>query len=123
VKRQRHSHELAKKLFAKANGLQVLLNRIEYIRPCGDGKWRGKCPVHDGENRGTLSIRECSDGRILLHCHAHQCPPAEILQVCGLEFQDIMPKWIDHLSAPQRSRKWHQDATHRDWQEAALADH
>ena len=71
--------------------LQMLLNRLEFIRPTGEERWKGKCPVHGGDNRSTLSIKSCSDGRILLHCFAHQCPPIEILQVCGLEMTHIMP--------------------------------
>jgi len=98
--------------------LQMLLNRVEFLRPAGEDRWKGKCPVHGGDNRGTLSIKSCGDGRILLHCHAHQCPPLEILKVCGLEITNIMPERITHNATPAEKRKWREAATMRDWEKA-----
>jgi len=98
--------------------LQMLLNRLEHLRPAGENQWRAKCPVHQGQNKATLSIKACSDGRILLHCHAHQCPPLEILKVCGLELSDIMPERLTHHATPTERRKWREAALHRDWDEA-----
>jgi len=97
--------------------LQMFLNRLEFVKPAGKDQWRAKCPVHQGQNKATLSIKACSDGRILLHCHAHQCEPLEILKVCGLEMTDIMPERINHAT-PAEKRKWRQAALHRDWEEA-----
>jgi len=98
--------------------LQMLLNRLEHLRPAGKDQWRGKCPVHQGDNKATLSIKACSDGRILLHCHAHQCEPLEILKVCGMELSDIMPERLTHHATPQEKRKWREAAIHHDWEEA-----
>jgi len=100
------------------SNLQMLLNRLEHLHPAGEDQWRAKCPVHGGENRSTLSIKACGDGRILLRCHAHQCPPLEILQVCGMELSDIMPERITHHATPQEKQKWREAALHRDWEEA-----
>jgi hypothetical protein len=98
----------------------MFLNRLEFVKPAGKDQWRGKCPVHQGDNKATLSIKACSDGRILLHCHAHQCEPLEILKVCGLEMTDIMPERITHHASPQEKRKWRQAATMRDWEKARV---
>ena len=99
--------------------LQMFLNRLEYLRSAGKDRWRCKCPVHGGQNKGTLSVKLCSDGRILLHCHAHQCPPLEILKVCGLEMADIMPERLTHNATPQQRQKWSEAVTQSDWKEAA----
>ena len=98
--------------------LQMLLSRLEHLRPAGKDQWRSKCPFHQGDNKATLSIKACSDGRILLHCHAHQCPPLEILKVCGLELQDIMPERITHHATPAEKKIWREAATMRDWEKA-----
>jgi len=100
-------------------GLHTLLDRLEYVRSAGKDQWRAKCPVHQGDNKSTLSIKYCDDGMILIHCHAHQCFPAEILQVCGLEMTDIMPERLTHHASPQQQQKWREAATHQDWKEAA----
>lgn len=101
--------------------LQMLLNRVEYLRSAGDDRWRGKCPVHGGDARDSLSIKLCEDGRILIFCHAHQCPPLEILQVCGMELGDIMPERITHNATPAEKRKWREAATMRDWEKARVS--
>jgi len=50
--------------------LQMLLNRLEHLRPAGKDQWRGKCPVHGGDAKNSLGIKLCEDGKILLRCHA-----------------------------------------------------
>lgn len=97
--------------------LQMLLNRVEYLRTAGEDRWRCKCPVHGGNTRDSLSIKFCEDGRVLIHCFAG-CEPLEILKVCGLEMIDIMPERITHNATPQEKRKWREAATMRDWQKA-----
>ena len=97
--------------------LQMLLNRMEYLRPAGEDRWRCKCPVHGGNTRDSLSIKSCSDGRILIYCFA-LCEPLEILKVCGLEMVDIMPERLTHNATPQEKRKWREAATMRDWRRA-----
>ncbi len=97
--------------------LQMLLNRVEYLRPAGEDRWRGKCPVHGGDARDSLSIKSCQDGRILIHCFVG-CEPLEILKVCGLKMTDIMPERLTHYATPQEKRKWLEAATMRDWKEA-----
>jgi len=47
--------------------LQDLLERLDGVRPTGDG-YMAKCPAHD-DRKASLSVTE-RGGRILLHCHA-----------------------------------------------------
>ena len=97
--------------------LQRLLDRLEHVRPDGERRWRARCPVHQGRSRGSLSIKICADGRILIHCFAG-CEPLEILKVCGLELADIMPERLAHHASPLEKRKWREAATIRDWKKA-----
>ena len=97
----------------------MLLNRLEHVRPAGKDQWRARCPAHGGDNKSTLSIALAGDARVLLHCHAHQCSALEILQVCGLDWQDVMPERLCDYASPQKQQKWSVAASHQDWKEAA----
>jgi putative DNA primase/helicase len=64
-------------------------------QPCGPGQWRSRCPVHTGQSH-NLSIREASDGAVLLHCHHVEngrgtCSAAAIVSVLGLTLKDLFP--------------------------------
>lgn len=84
--------------------LEMLLNRLEHVRPAGNS-YRARCPVHQGKSRDSLKITSCDDGRILIHCHSQACPPLEILKVCGLDMTDIMPERLTHNAIPAELRK------------------
>jgi hypothetical protein len=56
----------------------------------GKDKWESRCPVHDGD-RANLSIAKGDDGRVLLHCHAHDCAAEAIVQALGLTLADLFP--------------------------------
>ena len=47
----------------------------KFAQKCSDG-WIDRCPAHD-DNNPSLSIKETSDGKLLLHCFA------------GCSFEDI----------------------------------
>ena len=78
-----------------------LLEYLDGIRETGKGRYLARCPAHDDRNP-SLSIRECDDGRVLLHCFAG-CEVEDILSAVGLRFADIMPEHIrtDHRYKPQ----------------------
>ena len=40
----------------------------KFAQKCSDG-WIDRCPAHD-DNNPSLSIKETSDGKLLLHCFA-----------------------------------------------------
>jgi len=57
-------------------------------RPSGSG-WQAQCPAHE-DRTPSLSFREGSDGRVLLHCFSG-CETRAVLRALGLEFSDLFP--------------------------------
>lgn len=97
--------------------LDILLNRLEHVRPAGNS-FRARCPVHQGKSRDSLKITPCEDGRILIFCFSQECPPLEILSVCGLKMTEIMPERLIHHATPAEKKKWRQRATMSAWEKA-----
>lgn len=85
----------------------TLLDRLEAVRENGPGRWLARCPAHE-DRSPSLSIRETSDGTILVHDFAG-CSPADILAAVGLELKDLFPEPLEHHRAPRRDRR-HQHA-------------
>src|SRR5437899_1361562 len=52
------------------------------VRKSGNG-WEACCPAHEDRD-ASLSIREGTDGRILVHCHAG-CPVESVVRALGLK--------------------------------------
>lgn len=97
-------------------GVDLILSRLERVKRNGAG-WRADCPVGHGHARGSLSLSEADDGRILLHCFA--CGNAtDPLRALGLELADLYPERIKDPS-PQ-SRKETREAFKRSSWAAAL---
>ena len=70
----------------------LLLTRLERVKRSGTG-WRADCPNGHRTARGTLSITQVEDGRILLHCFA--CGDVGgVLRALGLEASDLFPERI-----------------------------
>lgn len=67
-----------------------ILERLEGVRKTGSDKYVARCPAH-ADKSPSLSIREMSDGRVLIHCFAG-CETEAILSAVGLSFRDIMPE-------------------------------
>lgn len=69
--------------------VDTLLSRLVRFKRTRPNTWVACCPAHD--DRGpSLSIRETSDGRILLHCFAG-CSAGAILEALGLDMADLFP--------------------------------
>ena len=69
----------------------VLLARLESVRPAGDGRWYARCPAHDDKSP-SLSIRDTGE-KVLIHCFTG-CDPEDVLHAVGLEWKDIYPdRW------------------------------
>ncbi len=78
----------------------LLLSRLDRVRKYGNG-WRADCPNGHTKARGSLSIMEADDGRILLHCFA--CNDTRgILVALGLELADLYPERIKDPSPEGR---------------------
>lgn len=91
----------------------ILLSRLQHVRRNGDG-WRADCPnpVHS-HVKGSLSITQADDERILLHCFA--CADVHgILSAIGLELADLYPERIKDPS-PEARRRAHEAFKRSSW--------
>lgn len=80
--------------------VDVFLSRLDGVRRSGAG-WRANCPNNHEKARGSLSITEADDGRILLSCFACHDTPA-ILHTLGFEMADLFPERIKDTSPEGR---------------------
>ena len=86
-----------------------LLDRLQGVREKGPGRWTASCsgPLHKHDDRNpSLSIRETSDGTVLIHCFSG-CGAADIVSAVGLEFSDLYPERLDQERGPQRPNHYH----------------
>lgn len=75
----------------------ALLSRLDGVRG-RNGSWSAKCPAH-ADRSPSLSVKELSDGRILLHCFGG-CGTDAVLGALGLGMTDLFPEPIaQHLPA------------------------
>lgn len=82
--------------------VDVLLARLDGVKGKGP-TWRARCPSH-GSKGATLSIKETSEGMVLLHCHAG-CTFDDVIGAVGLRPSDLFPEQAqDHRVRPQRAR-------------------
>ena len=56
----------------------------------GKDEYQCLCPAHN-DRTASLSIKNLSDGRILINCFAG-CAANDIMEAVGLTFDDIVPK-------------------------------
>lgn len=69
--------------------INALLNRLEGVKERGQGRWVAKCPAHN-DRLPSLSIRELSDGKVLIHCFAG-CSVDEVCCAVGLDVNELFP--------------------------------
>lgn len=75
--------------------IDKLLSRLSKVKRSGENKYMACCPAHN-DRTASLTIREESDGRVLLSCFAG-CDTYAILQTVGLDWDDLFPdKAIGH---------------------------
>lgn len=67
-----------------------LLSSLTKVRRMGKDRWLACCPAHQ-DHKPSLSIRETSDGRVLLHCWTG-CSVEAILESVGLTFDALFPE-------------------------------
>jgi putative DNA primase/helicase len=72
--------------------LNQILPQLKGVRKSGDG-WVARCPSHD-DKHASLSIREGSDGRLLLKCHSNsgckfETIIASVSQANGTERREV----------------------------------
>jgi len=86
----------------RRDGLGALLSRLEGIKRTGPSTWIARCPAHE-DRRPSLSIRECNDGRILLHCFAG-CAVEDVLRAADLDFAALFPEGVVSHHVPSERR-------------------
>ncbi len=74
--------------------VNLLLSRLQKVKPNGRDKWLACCPAHE-DRSPSLAIRVADDGRLLVHCFAG-CGAADVIAAVGLDFVDLFPACIEH---------------------------
>jgi hypothetical protein len=70
--------------------VESLLAQLSKVRQKAPGEWLACCPAHQ-DRTPSLAIKDCGDGRILVHCHA-ECMPEDVVGAVGLTLADLMPE-------------------------------
>ena len=95
-----------------SGAIDLMLDRLESARPYGEG-YRADCP-NGHRSRGSLSIRQGEDGRVLLHCFAG-CSALEVIRGLGLELADLFehpdtvnmtPEDLKHRKRAIKATQW-----------------
>ena len=84
------------------------------------GCWMARCPAHD-DRKPSLAIRQGTDGKVLVRCHAG-CDQERLiaaLRSLGLLSQNCYRKCLRSTPRATINRRLHHDAAKR--REAALA--
>jgi len=83
--------------------IELLLANLESVRPRGQNQWSARCPAHD-DRSPSLSVRDMTDGRILIHCFA-ACTPLDVLAAIGMTMEQLMPEGgANNFAAPPWAR-------------------
>jgi len=79
---------------------ETLLSRLTKVKRTGKENWLACCPAHQDKNP-SMTIRETSDGRVLVHCFAG-CETSDILAAVGLQFSDLFPEPLGQFKSMRR---------------------
>ncbi len=82
----------------------LLISRLDRVQHRGNGRWLACCPAH-GDRSPSLSIREQSDGTLLVHCFAG-CPTDAVVEAVGLELGDLFPDQPAERSPLRPGERW-----------------
>jgi hypothetical protein len=86
-----------------SDALDAVLARLDSPREVAPGRWRARCPAHDGKSRSTLSLTRGDDDRVLLHCFGG-CEVEQVVATLGLQLADLMPPApTTHRAGPMRA--------------------
>ncbi len=87
------------------DNVDLLLGRLEGVRPAGPRSWVARCPAHEDRDP-SLSVT-LRDGRLLIHCFAG-CAPEAVLEAVGLTWKDLRGAdpwaWRPPVLRPSRPR-------------------
>ncbi len=79
--------------------VELITGRLDGVKG-SNGKYRARCPAHDGKNL-TLSVKERGDGKAQLTCFK-DCTADEIMAAIGLKTRDLYPE--SNLTPIQRKQ-------------------
>ncbi|MGA8872464.1 MAG: hypothetical protein WB460_15055 [Candidatus Acidiferrales bacterium] len=77
---------------------------LAHALPYGYGRWRGRCPVHLGRSRTSLSIAEGDKGRVLLKCWGG-CTVEQVCAELKIEISDLFAEPRIGQTKPTSIRK------------------
>lgn len=98
--------------------LDLLLSRLDKVKKSQAG-YMACCPAHQDKNP-SLSIKQASDGKVLLHCFAG-CEAEDIVTAIGLNISDLFPESGLTKTQRQQYRKQKRLATAQHLIDAELA--
>jgi len=98
-----------------SRAIDLILDRLDSVRPYGDG-YRADCP-NGHRNRGSLSIKEADDGRVLLHCFSG-CSALEVVHGLGLELKNLFERPITADMSPEELKRHKQTEKESHWKAA-----
>jgi hypothetical protein len=84
--------------------IHALLSRLGGVKETGLGRWIACCPAQ-GDKRPSLSVRETSDGTVLVKCFAG-CGAADIAASVGLTLHDLFPKPLAGRGPLRPRERW-----------------
>ncbi len=76
-------------MIATTKFLDKLERVAEVVTQTSPNTWKASCPTHADKNP-SLSIKEASDGKVLIHCLAG-CQTVSVLEACDATFSDLFP--------------------------------
>lgn len=88
--------------------VENLLNNLRKVRKMGQDRWQACCPAHDDKSP-SMSIRELSDGSVLVHCFAG-CSAVDIVSAVGLDIAELFPEKLENHTPRQKQPFTHREA-------------
>lgn len=84
--------------FSKSDHSNVgtFLERLNKVKSKGSQSWVACCPAHQDKDP-SLSIKELTDGRVLIHCFSG-CAPLDVLSAVGLDWDALFPEESNYHS-------------------------
>ena len=99
-----HRQALSHKSTPSEPPVQHLLSRLERVKETGPGRWSACCPAHD-DRTPSLTLREVSDGTVLMKCWAG-CGAADVVAAVGLDLADLFPPKSDGAKPLRPGERW-----------------
>ncbi len=77
-----------------------VLHRLTKVSSTREGQWVARCPSHE-DKTPSLSVRENSDGAVLLHCFGG-CTVHDVVAALGLDIAELFPPREPRHGTPKR---------------------